>query len=67
MHTQRTRDRLSLSPEEVQKVLRDYIEKESGRKISGEIRFQTVEMMAGIFKTVAHVDLQYPEGEEDDE
>ncbi len=67
MHTERTRDKLTMTPKEVQEVMRKHIETQSGRKISGEVCFRTIEMMAGIFETVAYAHLQFPEGEEDDE
>jgi hypothetical protein len=37
---ERTRDRIIVSAEEVQIILKNHIEKESGRKIDGDVLFQ---------------------------
>lgn len=40
LRIERTRDRIVLSAEEVQTILKNHIEKESGRRIDGDVHFQ---------------------------
>lgn len=59
MRTERTRDRIILTAAEVQIVLREYIEKQSGRKIDGDVNFQQENASISGPKTYAYVHLQY--------
>jgi hypothetical protein len=59
MRTERTRDRIILSPIEVQIILREHIERESGRKIYGEVNFQRENSDTIGPKTSVYVHLQH--------
>lgn len=59
MRTERTRDRIILTPQEVQTILREHIEKASGRKIDGDVLFQQENASVNGARTSAYVHLHY--------
>lgn len=59
MKIERTKDRVVLDATEVQRILREHIEKETGRKIDGTVNFSTSDRGAAGFTHSVYAHLTY--------
>ncbi len=59
MEIERTKDKVVLNAADLEKLVKTYIEKETGRKIDGRVNFNTTERSPHGYSTSAYAHLQF--------